>query len=346
MESLKKQNNNLPPVTSRKESLISLLSENKMFVILAMAYLLLGILTRGAYFAPDNFLYMVQAESGVGILTFGVTFCIISGGIDLSLGSVVSLSSVVAGSFAQKLAYSAKIFPGMAPYPAVVALLIGLAVGLAVGFTNGMFIAYTRIHPFIATLGSMCIARGLALVYTKGQPVSQLTDSFNKFGNIHIWGDVTGIMVFFIICGAISWYLLNQTRFGRSVYAIGGNLAGNSAAARVVGINVEHNLVKVYALSGLFAGLGGVLIAARTGAGNPTLGLNMELDAIAAATIGGVSQRGGIGRISGVFAGILILGIVKSALIYLGISSYFQDIVKGVIIIFAVVLDMTGQKNN
>lgn len=318
------------------QSLSSFVGKNNMYVILLGLFVLMVILTQGSFFSSANIINMIQSESGVGIMAIGVAFAIISGGIDLSLGSVVSLSSVVAGSFAQQMTYQAKIFPELTPFPAVIAAIIGLLVGACVGAINGSLIAYTKIHPFIATLGTMSLCRGFALLYTEGQPVSQLTEGFRKIGAYKIYGNITTIMVFFVIVAIIAWYLLNQTRFGRNVYAIG----GNSTAARAAGINVERNLVAVYTFCSTCAAFSGVLMAARAGAGNPTLGLNMELDAIAAATIGGVSQRGGVGKISGVIAGIFILGIVKSALIYLSVSSYYQDIVKGAIIVLAVVIDM------
>ena len=171
----------------------------------------------------------------------------------------------------------------------------------------------------------MSAGRGFALLFTQGNPVSQLNKDFTQFGATnYLGGKLHSNVLIFILIALIAWFILNQTRFGRNIYAIG----GNQEAARVAGVKVEKNLVAIYAWCGTMCGLAAVLTAGRTGSANPTLGLNWELDGIAAATIGGISQNGGVGKVSGCIAGILILGILKSALIYLGVSSYYQEIVK------------------
>ncbi len=324
----------------RKKSFGEWAGDNSMWLILIALVIIMCIATLirgGAFFLTyQNISNIFQSEVGPGLLAIGVMFVIISRGIDLSMGSVVSLSSVVAGSFAQQVTYEARILQSGMVVPGFVALLIGLAVGCLVGAINGSLIAYTKIHPFIATLGSMSAARGLALLFTKGNPVSQLNADYTQFGaSSYLNGKLHSNVLIFILIALIAWFILNQTRFGRNIYAIG----GNQEAARVAGVKVEKNLVVIYGWCGLMAGLAAVLTSGRTGAGNPQLGLNWELDGIAAATIGGISQNGGVGKVSGCIAGILILGIIKSALIYLGVSSYYQEIVKGVIIVLAVVLD-------
>ncbi len=325
---------------NEKKSIGQILGDNSMWVILIGLIVVMCIATlamNSAFFLTyQNVTNIFQSEVGPGLLAMGVMFVIISKGIDLSMGSVVSLSSVVSGMFAQNVAYSARIIPGGPQLPGVVCLLIGLATGCIVGLINGSLVAYTKIHPFIATLGTMSAGRGLALLITQGNPVSQLGEDFNWFGKTN-WLDnkLHSNVLIFIIVAIIAWFILNQTRFGRNIYAIG----GNKEAARVAGVKVEKNLVAIYAWCGTLCGLAAVLTAGRTGAGNPQLGLNWELDGIAAATIGGISQNGGVGKVSGCIAGILILGILKSALIYLAVSSYYQEIVKGVIIVLAVVLD-------
>ena len=296
------------------------------------------------FLTPVNITNLLTTEAIKGIVTVGVMFCILAKGIDLSTGSVVALSSVVSASLVQEITAHNKIFEGMYPLSPMVAVMAGLAVGLLVGLTNGVLIAYTKIPAFIATLGTMLIARALAQLYTLAQPVSVLTPEFTTIGRGMNFGlntpefipNIPNVVLIFLIVLGIGAFMLTRTRYGKNIYAIG----GNDVAARVAGINVEFNLVKVYAFSGLCAGLAGVLIAARTVTGHSVHGTGLELDAIAAATVGGVSHSGGIGRVSGVFAGILVLGVVSNGLLILGVSPYLQNVVRGAIIIGAVVFDM------
>ncbi len=334
------ENVNAIKTGKEKKSFKEIASANSMWVILIVAVALMSVLTLakgGAFFLSyTNISNIFQSEVGPGLLALGVMFIIISKGTDLSMGSNVSLVSVVAGSFAQSAAYTSRIIPNGPELHGVVCILIGLAVGAAVGCLNGALVAFTKLHPFIATLGTQAACRGLALLYTKGNPVSQINNSYKWLGGTSFLnGKLHSNVLVFVVCAVIAWFILTQTRFGRNIYAIG----GNQEAARVAGVKVEKNLVAIFGWCGLMAGLSAILISGRTGAGNPQLGLNMELDGIAAATIGGISQNGGVGKVSGCIAGILILGVLKSALIYLGVSSYYQEIVKGIIIILAVVLD-------
>ena len=282
-----------------------------------------------------NIINVLMTEAVIAILTAGVMWAILSKGIDLSLGAIVALSSVVAASLVQEPTYAARLFPGLPLMPITVAVLAGLLVGLVFGFANGALVAYTKIPAFIATLGTQLIARSFAQLYTNAYPVPTLRPEFKLLGQgrtLFIPNIVWFMLLFLIISG----FLLTQTRFGKSIYAIG----GNDMAARVAGINVEKNLIKVYTWCAVCAAMGGVLLAARAGSGNSSYGLNYELDAIAAATVGGTSHSGGVCRMSGVVAGILILGVLKNAMLILGINPYIQQTIKGLIIIGAVVFDM------
>lgn len=325
-------------LTTNNKDIKKFISKNSMWFILGVLIIVMAVFTQFRFVHPNNILTILESEAGIGLLALGVAFTIISHGIDLSVGSLVSLSSVLSGALAQLIIAGdttrilGQNFP---PLPGPVAVLIGLAVGACFGALNGWFIAYTKIHPFIATLGTMSAARGLANLFTAGQPVSQLAPSYVWFGGGYTLGMRNIVWFFFLFC-LIAWFILNWTRFGRNIYAIG----GNDVAARVAGVKVEKNLVAIYAWSGLCAGASGVLQAGRNNSGNPTLGLTLELDAIAAATIGGVSQTGGIGSVSNIIAGVLILGVVRSSLSFLGVSPYYQEIVKGIIIVGAVVIDM------
>lgn len=271
---------------------------------------------------------MVLQVSIIGLLAIGVTQVILTGGIDLSSGSVVALSAMIAASLAQTSSARA-VFPGLTDLPVFIPVAAGLATGALAGLVNGSLIASTGIPPFIATLGMMVSARGLARYYTRGQPVSMLTDSYTRIGE-------GAVPVFvFLIMAIIFHVLLGHTRYGKFTYAIG----ANAQAARVSGINVGRHLRFVYTVAGLLAGLGGVVTSARAASGQAGMGMSYELDAIAAAVIGGTSLTGGVGRISGTVIGTIILGIMTSGFTFIGLDAYIQDIVKGGVIVLAVVGD-------
>jgi inositol transport system permease protein len=214
--------------------------------------------------------------------------------------------------------------------PMIVPLLAGVIVGGLAGLVNGSLIAFTGIPPFIATLGMMVAARGLARAYTGGQPISLLSKQFTTIGSGY-----TPVIIF-LVAAVIFHIALRYTRYGKFTYAIG----ANPQAARVSGINVGRHLIYVYTIAGLLAGLGGVVTAARAQSGQAGMGVMYELDAIAATVIGGTSLAGGIGRIGGTVIGIVIIGVMTSGFTFLGVDAYYQDIVKGVIIVAAVSADM------
>jgi inositol transport system permease protein len=279
-------------------------------------------------FSGQRLLVMVLQVSIVGLLAIGVTQVIITGGIDLSSGSLVALSAMVAASLAQT-ANARAVFPSLTDLPAAVPVAAGLATGAAAGFVNGTLVARTRIPPFIATLGMMVTARGLARYYTRGQPVSMLTDRYTTIGE----GALP--VVIFVATALVFHVLLRHTRYGKYTYAIGANLQ----AAHISGIRVDRHLLAVYTIAGLLSGLGGVVTSARAATGQAGMGMAYELDAIAAAVIGGTSLSGGIGRISGTVIGTVILGVITSGFTFIGFDAYIQDIIKGVVIVLAVVAD-------
>lgn len=310
--------------------------QNSIWLVLIAMGGALAIATP-TFFTYKNIMNILTTESIIGILAVGVMWCILSRGIDLSPGAVVALTSCISASLAQDFAYGAsRLFPNLQNLPIAVALLAGIAAGTVIGVINGLLIAYTKIPAFIATLGTQLISRALAQLYTNAYPIPQLKPEFKSIAQYNLFGVIPMVVVIFILFAAVSGFMLTQTRFGKSIYAIG----GNDQAARVAGINVEKNLIKVYTWCAFCASVGGILLAARSGAGNSSVGLNYELDAIAAATVGGTSHTGGVCRISGVIAGILILGVLKNGMMLLNISPYLQQVCKGVIIIAAVVFDM------
>lgn len=303
-----------------------------IILILIGLIIIMTVLTHGLFIQPENLINVVRQVSAIGIIAIGMTFVIITLGIDLSVGSILALAAVVASSLAQAPSDSMK-YPGL-DLPIIVAVLAGLAVGAAMGFTNGFLISKFKIAPFIATLGMMSVARGLALIYTDGRPISNLEEPYNWIGQ----GDILGIPTPIVIFGAVAFLahmLLNYTRFGRYVYAIG----GNEQAARVSGIRIPRMTILIYTISGILAALAGVILSARIGSGNPQLGTGIELDAITAAVIGGTSFKGGIGTVWGAIVGAMIIGIINNGLNLLNVSPFMQLVVKGIIIILALILD-------
>lgn len=279
---------------------------------------------------------IILQVSVIGIIAIGVTQVIITGGIDLSSGSVLAMSAMIAATFAQTADWPKVIHPALVDLPFVVPLMVGLAVGAAAGFVNGFLIARTKIPPFIATLGMMVTARGIARWYTGGSPVSGFTESFAVLGNgLDRWMPV----VIFLVVAVIFHVVMRYTRFGKFTYAIG----ANTQAARVSGINIERHLIKVYMIAGLLSGLAAIVAIARIKTAQAGMGTMYELDAIAAAVIGGVSLSGGRGRIMGTVIGALILGMMLSGFTFLRIDAYYQDIIKGGIIVAAVIVDQRRQ---
>jgi inositol transport system permease protein len=274
------------------------------------------------FLSGDNLIVVVRQISLNGILAVGVTYVLLTGGVDLSLGSVVALTGVVAAGFAH---------PG--DWPVVVPITIGVLTGVACGAVNGVIITQGRVAPFIATLGMMTVARGLALVFSGGRPVSNLSPGF-----IGLRDDLLGfpipVLVLIVLAG-LSWIFLLNTRLGRHIYAVG----GNEEAARAAGLDVKGIKTLAYTLCGGFAGVAGIVLAARITTGQPNAGVAYELDAIAAAVIGGTSLSGGIGGVAGTLLGALLMGVINNGLDLLNVSSYYQQIIKGAIIVGAVWLD-------
>ncbi|MCX2721204.1 ABC transporter permease [Roseibium sp. DSM 29163] len=305
---------------------------------IALIFEVLGWIFQGQSFLlnPQRLSIMILQVATIGIIAVGVTQVIISGGIDLSSGSVAGATAMIAMSFAQVSTYPRAVFieQGWVDLPVIIPLAVGILCGLTAGLINGLLIAYTKIPPFIATLGMMVTARGVAKWYTKGQPVSFPTDSFAAIGK--------GMMPVIIFLGlAVLFYLiLRFTVYGKHTYAIG----SNPDAARMSGINVERHLVLVYSVAGVLAGIAGMVLAARGLTAQAGMGIMYELDAIAMTVIGGVSLAGGRGSIVGTAIGMLIFGVIISGFTFLRIDAYYQEIIKGMIIVAAVVADVWRQK--
>ena len=321
--------------------------EANIFLVLigiALFFELLGWIFVGQSFLMNQqrLTVMILQVAVIGIIAVGVTQVIITGGVDLSSGSVVGMTAMMAASLAQTSDFARAVYPSLTDMPVIVPVAVGLLVGLIAGLINGSLIAFTGIPPFIATLGMMVAARGVAKWYTRGQPVSMLSDDYAAIGaNLDVAGiSVPVPVIIFLVVALIFHIALRYTRYGKFTYAIGANVQ----AARVSGINVGRHLIKVYAIAGLLSGLAGVVLSARAISGQAGMGVAYELDAIAAAVIGGTSLAGGVGRITGTVIGTIILGVMTSGFTFLRIDAYYQEIVKGVIIVAAVIIDQHRQR--
>jgi ribose transport system permease protein len=280
------------------------------------------------FLTVSNLLNIAEQTSINAIIAVGMTFVIIAAGIDLSVGSVVALSGVVLASALQS------------SVPAPLAILIGLGVGAACGLGNGLLISYGRLPPFIATLGMMSVARGAALYYTDGRPVSGFSQEFRSLATGEL-AQIPTPVVFMIVIYTFAYIVLNRTKLGRYTYAIG----GNEEAASLSGVNTRATKTSIYAICGMLSGLAAALLTARLNSAQPIAGMMYELDAIAAVVIGGTSLMGGEGKISGTLIGALIMGMLRNGLNLLGISSFTQQIVIGSVIILAVLVDMALRKD-
>jgi len=277
------------------------------------------------FFLTFNNLFNVGTQIAViAILALGQTFVIVSGGIDLSVGSVLALAGIAFGWAT-----------AVANLPLPVALALGLGAGALAGLTNGLLITLGNLPPFIATLAMLSAARGLALVISDGQPLNPIPQAILSLGSGDLFGFVPLPVIVMLVMWAITVVILRSTYSGRCMYAIG----GNEEAARLSGINVSRQKLIIYTLSGLFAGIAGILLAARLASGDPQAGFTYELDAIAAVVIGGASLSGGVGNASGTLIGALILGVLRNGLNLLNVSAFWQQVIIGAVIALAVMTD-------
>ncbi|GAA1979954.1 ABC transporter permease [Isoptericola halotolerans] len=302
------------------------LANNGALVGLVALCLALFIATPNFLTGPNLLNIGIQAST-IAVLAFGMTFVIVAGGIDLSVGSVAALSAM-----ASAWVYSAAGLPGG------LSLLAGLATGAALGAISGIAIAFGRLPSFIATLAMLSVARGLTLVLSDGRPIA--TSPAVSFLGGTLFGIPVPILVL-AVAGLVAAFILNRTVVGRSMYAVG----GNAEAARLSGIPVKRVLVTVFALAGVYAALAGMLLAGRLNSAQPQAAAGYELDAIAAVVIGGASLAGGVGRVSGTLVGALILAVIRNGLNLLNVSSFWQQVVIGLVIAVAVGIDVLRRKN-
>lgn len=277
------------------------------------------------FLTANNLLNLLLQVTSNALIAFGMTFVILTGGIDLSVGSILALSSALTAGL---------LGSGM---PVTLAILISLILGCILGMMNGLLISYGKLAPFIVTLATMTIFRGATLVYTNGNPITKgLSDTFlfQFLGQGYIVGIPFPVIIMFIVF-IILYVLLHKTAFGKSVYAIG----GNEKAAYISGVKLNKVKIIIYSISGMMASISGLIITSRLSSAQPTAGASYEMDAIAAVVLGGTSLSGGKGRILGTLIGALIIGVLNNGLNIIGVSAFWQQVVKGVVILIAVLID-------
>lgn len=305
------------------KSIKRFLGKNALYLAFLVLFIVLSF-SSPVFLTAKNLINVIRQISVIGIISVGMTFVIITGGIDLSVGSMVAITAVVATSFATE----------ENSYPLIMVIGIGLLVGLVFGLFNGFFVAKMSVPPFIATLATMTIARGLAMVYSNGRNIIGVKDTYAVIGKGNLGGLPLPVIIFIVVV-LIGIFILNFTKFGRQVYAVG----GNEMSAIVSGINAVNVKFLCYVISGLTSAIAAIVLSARIQTGQPAGALGYELDAITAVAIGGTSLSGGVGSILGTVIGMLIIGVMTNGLDLLNVSSYYQQVIKGVIILVAVLTD-------
>lgn len=293
--------------------------------LIALLLLVIGISIISPQFRTiNNFLSLLRQSSINGLIAFGMTFVILTGAIDLSVGSLLALSTVLCAGM---------ITAGV---PAGLAMLLSLGIGAALGCVSGLLVTLGRLQPFIATLITMTVYRGLTMIFTNGKPISKLGDSYilQLIGKGSYFGIPIPVILLFLLF-LLFYFLLTKTTFGRRIYATGSNWK----SAKLAGVNINKTKIIAYMISGTMAALSGLILLSRLNSAQPTLGTGYELDAIAAVALGGTSMSGGRGKIYGTFIGVLIIAVLNNGLNILGVSSYYQAVIKGLVILIAVLSD-------
>lgn len=303
------------------------ISKYKSLIGLVLLCIVITIVTPN-FLSVSNITNVFTQVSVNAIIAIGMTFVILTGGIDLSVGSTLAISGAVGASIVKS---TGNVF---------LAIIVAAVIGIAVGLINGLLVSKGKLQAFIVTLATMTIFRGATLVFTDGTPISKLPEAFVKIGNGKL-GFMPIPVIITIIIAIIAVYALSQTRFGRYLYALG----GNEDASRLSGINTDKIKTLVYVVSGFASAIAGVIITSRIGSASPNAGTEFELDAIAAVVIGGTSLAGGEGTITGTLIGALIIGVLNNGLNLMNVSPFYQSIVKGLVILIAVLLDKKSRKN-
>lgn len=319
----------------KKFELKQFLTNNGLYLVIIAIILYTGF-TRDNFFTLTTAMNILSNTSVRFIIALGVSGTLIIRGTDLSAGRLVGLSAIITGTLVQRPDFLNKFFPNLPDLPLIVPLLIVLMVTGLVGVINGLVVSRLHVPAFLATLGMQIIIYGVSMLYGRNQPIGTFKTEFVRIGQGKLFGVIPYLAIIATIVGIGMWVLYNKTRYGKYMYAIG----GNEDAAEVSGVNVARSKVKIFGLAGLLYGLAGFLLSAKTGSVGPSSGMGYELEAIASATIGGVSTAGGEGTVPGILLGVFVFELLKVSLAYLGVTPDVTNIIQGVIIIVAVALDV------
>ena len=343
-EKMMEENSPMNPSFVRKRQLIHLFKDNIIAFLLVLLVMFVG-LTKDNFFTWANFANIVSNVTPRFIIALGVSGCLIIRGTDLSAGRAVGLAGVVACTLLQRNDYTDKFFGANFTTPETWWYVLGVALfvvflSMCFGLADGLIIAHLKVPPFLATLGMQTVIYGIACIYSNAKPIGGLRMDYTGIATSPMFSVGTftfkWLFLFALIGGAVFWFLYNMTRYGKYMYAIG----GNENAAEVSGVNVKKSIIKIYLLAGAMYGLAGFILAAKSAGASVNLGQGYELEAIAACTIGGVSTGGGVGKVSGILLGVLVFELLKTSMQFLGINPYIQQVVQGAVIIIAVAFDV------
>lgn len=329
MQALSKQ-----PLNGRKA--LKFLTDNVIIIGIFVLAVVVSIL-RPNFIGESNIRNLLGNTAVRFIIAVGVSGALITKGTDLSAGRTAGLAACVSAILLQRSDYANKFYPNLGDLPVVAVLAFVVGMTALIGAVNGTVVAYFKVPPFIATLGMQTLVYGIALVYTGAQPLGSLRKEYTDIATGYIGNQIVSyIALIALFVGVIMWLLYNKMRYGKYMYAIG----GNEAAAEVAGVNVTRSKILIYSLAGMMYGLCGFLLAAKSGGASVNTAMGYELEAIAGCTIGGVSVNGGVGKISGILIGVLVFEVLKIAMQFMGLKSDYTYIVQGLVIIIAVALDL------
>jgi methyl-galactoside transport system permease protein len=329
MQALSKQ-----PFTGRKA--LKFLTDNVIIIGIFVLAIVVSIL-RPNFIGESNIRNLLGNTAVRFIIAVGVSGALITKGTDLSAGRTAGLAACVSAILLQRSDYANKFYPNLGDLPVIAVLAFVVGLTALIGAVNGTVVAYFKVPPFIATLGMQTLVYGIALVYTGAQPLGSLRKEYTDIATGYIGNQIVSyIALIALFVGVIMWLLYNKMRYGKYMYAIG----GNEAAAEVAGVNVVRSKILIYSLAGMMYGLCGFLLAAKSGGASVNTAMGYELEAIAGCTIGGVSVNGGVGKISGILIGVLVFEVLKIAMQFMGLKSDYTYIVQGLVIIIAVALDL------
>ena len=317
-----------------------LVKSNPIVVLLVVVGFIVGF-TKDYFFSWSNFGNLNSNTAVRFLIALGVSGCLITKGTDLSAGRQVGFAACLAGVLLQRANYSGRQFPDMPEMNMFVVLFIVLIIGALFGLLNGLIISYLNVPPFIATLGTQTVVYGLSLVFTDAKPIGGFQDIYTQLINGRIGSSGKGfylpyLLLVALVFGLLFWFIYNKTCLGKYMYAIG----GNEIAAEVSGVNTKKTKIIIYMTAGIMYAMAGYLLAAKSGGASASMGNGYELEAIAGATIGGVSTTGGIGTVGGILVGVLVFEFLKIVLQFLGVNPYYNYIVQGIVIVVAVALDI------